>query len=460
MQQIYEQIRLAILQGDLLAGERLPSTRELAAELRVARSMLVEIYDQLLIEGYLTSQGGSGTYVAEGAYVGVMPLEPDEGMHPQPAEWVGLASGKVIDFRSGIPALDEFPRKIWGQLGLHVSIETEAGVFSYGQTGGRYELRRVLCQYLFRQRRVCCRPEQVIITTGAIQALAVAARVLARFSWTMFIEDPVNYEIQQILREAGLTLAPVAVDDAGINMDALFVGERGDCIFVTPSHQFPLGSILPIQRRLQLLQFVKRTRGYIVEDDYDSEFRYSGTAVSSMQGLDPERVIYIGTLSKILSPALRLGYIILPQSLLQDGLAVKHLMDVHTPSLEQVVLARFIEEGHLDRHVIRMKRIYRKRRIALINALKTHFAGHVQVHGDAAGLHLVAAFDGISFTEQIVDAMQQGGVQIYPVEQHAIQKGRHQNKLILGYANLTEEEIEEGVKRMKTELSNHDFRKR
>ncbi len=224
-------------------------------------------------------------------------------------------------------------------------------------------------------------------------------------------------------------------------------------VFVTPSHQFPLGGLLPIQRRIQLIQFARAAGCYLVEDDYDSEFRYSGTPVSSLQELEPERVIYVGTLSKSVSPALRLGYAVLPPPLIERCRHLKRLTDLHSPVLEQLALAHFIEEGHLERHIMKMKRIYRKRREAVIAALATHYPRQLQIYGDVAGLHLVAEFGERALTEQTFADLEEAGVRLYPVERHAIRKGGHQSKVILGYGNLTPEEIEEGVRRIKTVLS-------
>lgn len=223
-------------------------------------------------------------------------------------------------------------------------------------------------------------------------------------------------------------------------------------IFVTPSHQFPLGGILPIQRRIQLIQFARKADCYIVEDDYDSEFRYQGAPISSLQGLDPDRVIYIGTFSKILSPALRLGYLVLPPYLTERCRHLKWFTDLHTPSLEQLTLARFIQEGHLERHITKMKKVYRKRRETLINALFKCFTHKVKVTGDSTGIHLIVEFEDIVFTDEILQKILDYRVRVYPVELHANRKGIHQNKIILGYGNLADEEIEEGIRRIKAAL--------
>ena len=266
------------------------------------------------------------------------------------------------------------------------------------------------------------------------------------------IEDPVTYEVQQILMSSGAQLFPVPVDERGMQTDLLPLDKRPRLIFVTPSHQFPQGGILPVQRRLHLLQFARTADCYLVEDDYDSEFRYVGSPISSLQGLSPERVIYVGTFSKILAPALRLGYLVLPAELVERSRSIKRLLDLHSPSLEQLMLAQFIESGKLERHIVRMKRVYQRRRHVLITTLRQHFSEQVEIVGDATGLHLVARFPRVTFTPEIIAAIERSGVHVYPVERHAIVKGRHLHEIILGYGHLSPAHIERGIGQLKLAL--------
>lgn len=448
--QVYDQIRLSIVQGELRAGEQLPSTRQLARDLGVSRIIIVEVYDQLLAEGYLESRQGSGTYVAEGASLEVIRREHFPVV--QAFADSSAEDSRLIDFRSGLPALDLFPRKLWGRLGVRVCAESSPSVFGYNDPEGCAELRTALARSLAKTRRVRCHPDQLVITAGAAQAFSLVARLLLSSRDQVIIEDPVTYDVQRIFSAAGARLSPIQVDEDGMQTALLPREIHPAFVFVTPSHQFPLGGLLPIQRRIHLIQFARTARCYIVEDDYDSEFRYSGTPVSSLQELDPEHVIYVGTLSKSLSPALRLGYVVLPLPLIEQCRLLKQLTDLHSPVVEQLTLARFIEEGHLARHILKMKRIYRKRREALITALTTNFPQCVRISGDATGLHLIAEFHGRAFTKQMLADLEEAGVRLYPVERHAIRKDCHQSKVILGYGNLTPDEIEEGVRRMKTVL--------
>ncbi len=447
IRQMYEHIRAQILCGALQEGTQLPSTRELAANLHISRNVVLEAYDQLLAEGYVESRAGSGTYVADGIHFEKGQSEPD--VSPALSVASLRTEDQYIDFRSGLPALDLFPRRQWSQLAQHVYATAESAIFGYDNPEGRPELRTALARYLQRTRGVSCQPAHILILSGASQAFSLLNRLLLSPNDEMVMEDPVNYEVQLILSSSGAQLFPVPVDEHGMQTDLLPLNRRPRCIFVTPSHQFPQGGILPIQRRLQLLQFARTVDGYVVEDDYDSEFRYVGSPISSLQGLCPERVIYIGTFSKILSPALRLGYLVLPTELVERARSIKRLLDLHSPSLEQLILAQFIEAGYLERHIVRMKRVYQKRRDVLITRLRQHFSDQVEIVGDATGLHLVARFPQVTFTPEIIAAIERAEVQVYPVERHAIVKDRHLHDIILGYGHLSPAQIEQGIERIK-----------
>lgn len=445
--QIYTSFRNRIWQGELYAGEQLPSTRELASSLQVSRNVIVEAYEQLLAEGYIEGRHGSGTYVAEGAAMDFAHKESSLSSNSNREHNKGHRD--LIDFRHGIPALSLFPRKLWGELTKRVCAEASDGAFGYGKPEGRSELRTVLARYLYRTRGVVCDPDQLIITTGATQALSLVAKLLlSEDKPDIIIEDPITREIHTMFSLPEAALCPIPVDTQGMMTHLLPTDRKPSFIYVTPSHQFPLGGVLPIQRRIQLIQYAAAKDCYILEDDYDSEFRYEGAPISSLQGLNPEVVIYIGTFSKILSPALRMGYIILPRNLIEHGRDLKWLTDLHTPSLEQLALTRFMEEGYLDRHILTMKKVYRKRRDCLTQTLNDHFADKVTIIGNSTGLHLVAEFPGIDFTPHLLEQLEQSGVRVHPVTVHAMDKVKHRQQIILGYGNLSEEIIAEGIRRL------------
>ncbi|SHE10724.1 HTH-type transcriptional regulatory protein gabR [Chlamydia abortus] len=450
--QIFHQLQSKILNGDLKAGQALPSTRQLAAELQVSRNVVLEVYEQLMAEGYLEARQGSGTFVAEGALL-KHPLTFES--LPDSIKHTGTKMTEdIVNFRSGIPALELFPRKHWARLAQQVLSDTPGRNFGYGSPEGRYELRSAIAKYLYRTRGVRCHPDQLVITSGATQAITLVAKLLVKPGDHIMIEDPITNDIQTIFTSCGARLIPLPVDHSGIAADRLVTGAYHGSVYVTPSHQYPLGSILPIQRRVQLIEYARNTGSYIVEDDYDSEFRYEGPPIHSLQSLDPSVVIYIGTFSKILSPALRIGYLILPYPLVERCRMLKWFSDLHTPSLEQLILARFIEEGFLERHIRQMKKVYKQRRNFLRKVLGQCFGDSVQVTGDSTGLHLIAEFTGIRFTNEVLEQMLGAGVSVHGVEMHAIQKGRHENRIILGYGNLEEQQIEKGISRIKHVLDN------
>lgn len=440
--QVYQQIREKILNGHLQAGERLASTRELSFELKVSRNVILEAYDQLLAEGFLIARSGSGTFVAEGAFLtqheAPFLFEVDEKK----------MKNHIINFRSGIPALDLFPRKTWAKLSHQLWNDIESTNFGYDFPEGRLELRQTLAHYLLRTRGVHCHPEQIVITSGATQALTLVSRLLLSPNDIAIIEDPITNDIQTIFKSSGASLYPIPVDEYGMKTALIPENLHPKFVFLTPSHQFPLGGTLPIQRRIQLINFARRNNCFLVEDDYDSEFRYEGPPVSSLQGLDLERVLYIGSFSKILSPALRIGYIVLPTHLIEKCRQLKWLTDLHTPSLDQLILAHFIKEGYLERHIAKMKKFYKNQRDFLIQCLQTTFSNKVKILGYSTGMHLIVELEDIHFSKELLFKIEQLGVKVYPVEDHSIEKGKNTNRIILGYGHLKKNEIEEGVTRL------------
>lgn len=444
--QIYEQIRAHILSGHIKIGEKLPPTRTLASNLAVSRNVVLEAYDQLRAEGFIEGHQGASTYVAEGTLL--EEFHSIQSVRP-PSPGTHNKEEHIIDFRSGIPLLSSFPRNIWERTARRAISNAPDSVFGYGSPEGLPELRRVLSRYLVKTRGLRCQPDQIVITSGATQAFTLITRLLLSPETDVVIEDPVTHEIPNIFSPSGCSIVPVPVDEYGMRTDQLPSHTKPGIVFVTPSHQFPIGGTLPIQRRIQLIQFTRKSGCYIVEDDYDSEFCFRSNPVNSLQGLEPEKVIYVGTFSKILSPALRLGYLVLPHSLIERCRVLKWYTDLHTSSLEQITLAHFIEEGSLERHVSTMKKVYQRLRQTLIQSFESIFPGKVRILGNSVGLHMTAEFQGVVFSEQLLKKALDQGVRIYPVEQHAICKNRHLNRIILGYGNLTKEKIEEGIRRLR-----------
>ncbi|MET3549515.1 GntR family transcriptional regulator/MocR family aminotransferase [Paenibacillus favisporus] len=447
--QIYSLLRERIFQGQYFAGMRLPSSRELAQELGVSRTLVVSVYEQLVAEGYLEGRLGSGTYVVDLENRKPAKFEKsDQSFHftrKQPDDGYGFDG---VDFRPSFPSMEHVPRKKWREVAYKVYDQLDDREYGYAGPAGHWGLRLQICEMLLNTKGILCDPEQVVVTAGATQAITLVCKLLLQPGETVISEDPTSTFIHGIFQTAGADIVPVPVDAHGLRVQDIPGKARPRLVFVTPSHQFPFGSILSIGRRMELLEYARNTGCFIIEDDYDSEFRYAGMPVHALRELDAERVIYIGTFSKNLFPALRIGYMVLPQDLVAPMERIKRLMDMHTPTLDQAILARFIADQHLQRHVTRMKRIYSRRRKLLIRSLSETFGNRIQVSGDAAGLHLIAEFSGHIFDEERVQALAEKGVRIYPAEKYAIVKGRFEDKLIMGFGDVAESQIPEGVRRI------------
>lgn len=440
--QIYRDIREKILKGGLEGGAVLPSTRELSGELSVSRNTVLAAYDMLVSEGLACSVPGSGLYVCEGV-ASIRPPYPLEDLQSASLS-DDLLTADMISFDSGIPALDLFPRSKWNSFTVRAFREAPVSALGYDDPQGRPEFRSVLADYLKRTRGIDCSPDQIIVTTGAKQALTLIAKCLLDSESEVLLEDPSNRNVRQIFSSHTRHITAVPTDREGIVPGLIPAGSRPKLLFTTPSHQFPMGGILTMGRRLELISYARETGCLLVEDDYDSEFRYDGTPASSLYELAPERVIYVGTFSKVLYPSLRLGYIVLPPALVALFRKWKRLSDHHSNSVNQLALMRFIESGDLERHIRRMKKVYRKRRDLLLELLDQYFPEH-RVYGESAGMHLILELPGVDFIPDLVRRISEKGVYIVPVGEHAIEKGSCAGRLIMGYANLSPADMEYGL---------------
>ena len=439
--------------------ERLPSTRELAEQLHVSRTIVVLAYDQLLAEGFVAGRIGSGTYVSEGLGTGQRSKRERRakvklsrfGSSVEAAEaklrFPGMRTIPLrYDFRYGRSDLETFPFEAWRRILLRQARQASVREFDYGPTAGSFGLRQAISIHLRRSRAVVCDPSQVIIVNGSQQALDLIARVLIERGDRVVIEEPGYQGTREILRTMGARLLPVAVDRDGLN-PAKLPGEAR-AAFLTPSHQFPTGAILPLARRMALLDWARRKAAVVIEDDYDGEFHYEGQPLESLQGLDTEgRVIYIGTFSRTIFPALRIGYMIAPKSLLPTFTSVKWLCDQHTATLEQETLAEFISTGMYERHLRRVRRRNTERRTALLDAIRKYLGGRVEVTGEGAGAHVVVWPRARIVEKTIIEEAESRGVGIYGISRYfSIQPSRA--GLILGYSRLKEEGIREGIRRL------------
>ena len=468
-QQIYAHLRASILSGELKSGMKLPSTRTLKEELNVSRNTVFNAYRQLMVEGYIESVQGSGTYVAQ--------ILPDHLLTPQAEEAsrdadareqlkprfsdhanLQLAAPKMSrlssspievssrPFRFGIPALKSFPYKLWTRLVIRQSRQLPTRVFTYQHAAGYLPLREAIAAHAMVSRGVHCTPQQIIIVSGAQGGLDLTARLLINSGDPVWMEDPGYLKARGAFLGSGAQIIPVPVDHEGLVVEAgMARAPQARLAYLTPSHQFPTGVTLSLARRVALLDWARRANAYLIEDDYDSEYHYTRRPLPALQGLDDAgRVIYIGTFSKVLFPALRIGYMILPPNLVDAFRIVRNLIDSHPPILEQAVLADFLIDGHFARHLRRMRRLYADRRAALLDA-----AGELplEILSAEAGMHCVGWLPEGMDDLSLVRAAASHGIDLVPVANFSMEPMQRKG-ILLGYSEYTVEQIREGVQRL------------
>jgi GntR family transcriptional regulator/MocR family aminotransferase len=468
--QIYHRIRAAILSGQLGPGLRLPSSRRLAAELGVSRTTTLAAYERLRDEGYLDGRVGSGTTVAI-----LRDLSPDRPaarrsparrrprLSRQGTELTGVrwrmplamaapGSGPAA-FPVGRPAFDAFPAELWSKVVARRVRRSIGGLLRYQHPAGYGPLREAIAAYVGMARGVRCTPEQVLVVSGAQAGLSLAARLLLDPGDPAWVEDPGYYGARGAIVAAGAVPSPVPVDADGLDVEAgRHRAPLARIAYVTPSHQFPLGVTMSLPRRLALLDWARTADAYVVEDDYDSEYRYVGDPLPSLQGLDTDgRVVYVGSFSKVLFPALRIGYVIVPDDLVEPFLTGHRFAAIHVPALEQAALADFIGAGHFARHIRRMRALYAERGATLVDAIRRELGGVVSVAPARAGLHLIGWLPDGAADEPAALRAAAHGVDTQPLSAHAIEPyGRP--GLLLGYAATPTPDIVAGVHRLAAAL--------
>jgi GntR family transcriptional regulator/MocR family aminotransferase len=456
--QVYAALSTAILDQQLPLGARLPATRSLAARLGLSRTAIVAAYQQLLVEGYTTGRVGAGTYVASD-----LPGRP-RGRGSAPAKAVRRAdhgsprlAGQVDvtlqndarPFNLGRSLIDARTMDIWRRLTARSLRTLSRAHLGYGDPRGSPELRSALAAYLASHRAVRCDPEQVIVTSGTQHAIDLVLRVLLPAGSDAWIEDPGYPLTREALAATGVTLHPIPVDAQGLDVAAgVRLAPRARAAFVTPSHQFPTGVVLSMARRLELIQWARSANGWIVEDDYASEFRYGGPPLAALQGLDGNaRTLYVGTLNKALFPGLRVGYLIVPEALLTRFVTARYLADRQPPGLQQDVLASFIADGHLASHIRRMRNLYREQRDRLVGALRRQAGNFLQVATPDQGMHLVAYLNsGLSDTA-IAAAALEHDVVVRPLSRLYVRAQPRQG-LLLGFSGYPLSSITPAVARL------------
>lgn len=497
-EQVYDALRRAILDGRLRPGMRLPSSRALAAELGVARNTVLEAFARLRAEGYVRGARGGGTRVRDmlpDALLSTTRIRPGTGARrpppgagaraanavntPTPALVAGRGRGHAaagaplvcpaamppIPFQLGLPAVDAFPARLWAQLEAQ---RWRAGrvCLGDGDPAGERALRVAVAEYVTTARGAHCTAEQVVVVSGAQQAFDLCARLLLDDGDAAWVEDPGYTGARAALAAAGARIVPVPVDGEGI--DVAEGGRRAPgarLAYVTPSHQFPLGAVMSVPRRLALLAWARRTGAWIIEDDYDSEFRYGGRPLPCLQGLDaaggppphgPPRVLYVGTFNKTLAPGLRLGYLVVPHGLIEPVRAARAAVDRHPPTLAQGVLADFVGEGHYARHLRRVRTLYAERQAALLGAAAA-LDGRLTFAPDPAGLHLVGWLPASADDAVAADSARQAGIEAAPLSRfYAAPKSEsiaRRGALLLGYAAFDSSALRAGVDRLRDALA-------
>lgn len=457
--QIYLWFRQAILRDDMKSRERLPSTRELAEHLNVSRTVVVLAYEQLLAEGFVRGRPGSGTYVAEGLGAGRPNSRAGRAnvrlsrfgrsvleAAPRIEVPARRATSPRYDFEYGRSDIELFPFETWRRMLLRHARKAPVRELDYAPAGGSMALREALTVHLRRSRAVVCEPSQVIIVNGSQQALDLVARVLIERGDRVAMENPCYQGAREVLRSIGARLLPVRVDADGL--DPASLPDKARLALVTPSHQFPTGAILPLARRLALLDWARRADALLVEDDYDGEFRYEEQPLQSLQGLDGDgRVIYIGTFSRTVFPALRIGYLIVPKSLAAVFTSAKWLCDRHTATLEQETLAEFITSGMYERHLRRVRRRNAARRKVMLEAIDRYLGDRVHVTGYGAGAHVVLWPNRRIAEAAVLEAAASHGIGIYGISPYFLTQASRSG-FMLGYSRMSEADIRKGIRRL------------
>jgi GntR family transcriptional regulator/MocR family aminotransferase len=466
--QIYDGFLSVIVDGNMRPGQRVPSSRTLSIELGISRIPVLNAYAQLLAEGYFESRKGAGTFVSESLPESLticedktpQPTQASSGPRPvarrallltryDRAPWVGGFGA----FSVHQPAFDHFPFPIWSSLITRHSKSPRFSQIHNTDPRGSETCREAICTYLRTARAVHCDPSQVMVVAGSQQALEISARVLLGNGSPVWIEEPGYRLARSVFQGAGCRLVPVPVDEDGMNVSAgIKQCAKARAAYVTPSHQYPLGSTMSASRRMQLLNWAQVTGSWIIEDDYDSEYRFESMPISSLQGLDRNaRVIYIGTFSKVLFPSLRLGYIVIPPDLMDHFVAVRAAMDIFPPYLHQEAITDFMREGHFARHIRRMRLLYSERRTALVESIREQFGSRLEIHGSQAGMHLAVTLPKGLSDREIATRAARKGLWLWPLSPSYLGAVPRQG-FVLGFGNTAVEDMSHAVAQMRAEI--------
>jgi GntR family transcriptional regulator / MocR family aminotransferase len=462
--QLYEALRALMLEVRIVPNSRLPASRALAVSLGISRNTVLEAFEQLTAEGYLESRVGAGSFVA-GSLPAFSRIKPQAQALEIPISKRGVrlqetrvtpavrsASGIQRAFDGGTPAFDEFPFALWAKLEAQVSRAFPESLFGYGDPMGFLPLRQALVEYLGASRGVRCTAENILITTGSQQGLDLASRVLTDPGDEVWLENPSYMGARGALIAAGARLIPVPVDVHGLIVSlGIRLAPKARMAFVTPSHQSPLSVTMSVSRRLELLSWAQQNQAWVLEDDYDSEYRFVGRPLESLHALDSQGcVIYLGTFSKVLMPGLRIGYVVAPPQVIHAFTRARALQDRQPAGAIQAVLSKFLTEGHFVRHIHKMRKLYAQRQETLLELATRELTGLLELQPSATGLQLVAFLpDGVS--DQAVSARAlKLGVSATPLSSYYLEHPRH--GFILGFAHLNQTQMHQGIKALKQAL--------
>lgn len=453
-QQIYEHIKEEIRKGKLLAGERLPSARSLAESLQVARSTVDFAYGQLVAEGYVEARPQRGFFVSR--IEGLLHVQDfDEeiqgkmDIHKQAKDEIKDDRAIMYDFSPHAISMKDFPFATWKRITKDILVDANKEMFALGDARGDKELRMTISRYLHSSRGVNCLPEQVIIGAGSDYLFMLLEKILGR-NVVVAMEDPTYTRAYRVFKSFEYEISPVPMDDNGMDVEALR-NSSASVAYVMPSHQFPTGVVMPIGRRLELLKWAKEKEDrYIIEDDYDSEFRYRSKPIPALQASDTAgKVIYMGTFSKSIAPAIRVGYMVLPQKLLKKYQENCNFYASTVSRIDQRILDEFIQDGYFERYLNKMRKIYREKHDYLLELLKP-FEGKFRISGENAGLHLLlTSREGIP-EEELLDKAKEQGIGLYGINASCMrlfqgQNQAFQNTVLLGYGALEKEELRQGI---------------
>jgi len=441
---LYNQIKDQILSGKLIPSAKLPSVRHLSQELSVSRNTVDYAYEQLRTEGFIHSKPQSGYYVS--SLEQEFTPRPVHNTIPPVGQTFEDEKPYLFDFHPACLSPDSFPSKVWRKLLTECLQESPEQFTLYSNPQGEFELRSEIQRYLERFRGVACDPEQIVISCGLQDSISIIAQILRIDHSVLAVEDPGHWIPKTVFHNNSFSISHVPVNSDGINIDDL-KNSNSTVVYVTPSHQFPLGCVMPVENRLKLINWAETVGGVIIEDDYDSELRYHGKPIPALQGLHPKRnIIYLGTFSKVLSPALRVGYMVLPYQFLSIYKDLFGKYAAMVSLFEQRILCKFMEQGYWERHLRKMRTIYKRKHDALIQSIDRHFGSHVNIIGQGAGLHVVLELlDNCLDEKELINRARENNIRIFPLSD-TYQRSNSPSRVILGFGRMTPDELEKGIK--------------